>query len=188
MQNVLVVSSGEKAKVFFDEMLKETEYGAKAYAYSCGEARRLLIERSFDLCVINAPLSDESGEKFATQIIGDKADQVILIVKSEFAEEVAAKVEDYGVFVLAKPFTRQSFFMVYRMAEAAYRRLNGVKAENDKLKRMLGEIKLISRAKCVLVEKEFVTEEEAHKLIEKRAMETRKTRGEIAAEILKKYE
>ena len=74
------------------------------------------------------------------------------------------------------------------MAEAAYRRLNGVKAENDKLKRMLGEIKLISRAKCVLVEKEFVTEEEAHKLIEKRAMETRKTRGEIAAEILKKYE
>lgn len=188
MQNVLVVSSGEKAKVFFDEMLKETEYGAKAYAYSCGEARRLLIERSFDLCVINAPLSDESGEKFATQIIGDKADQVILIVKSEFAEEVASKVEDYGVFVLAKPFTRQSFFMVYKMAEAAYRRLNGVKAENDKLKRMLGEIKLISRAKCVLVEKEFVTEEEAHKLIEKRAMETRKTRGEIAAEILKKYE
>ena len=83
MQNVLVVSSGEKAKAFFDEMLKETEYGAKAYAYSCGEARRLLIERSFDLCVINAPLSDESGEKFATQIIGDKADQVILIVKSE---------------------------------------------------------------------------------------------------------
>mgnify|MGYP004560570859 FL=1 len=188
MQNVLIVSSGEKAKVFFDEMLKETEYGAKAYAYSCGEARRLLIERSFDLCVINAPLSDESGEKFATQIIGDKADQVILIVKSEFAEEVTSKVEDYGVFVLAKPFTRQSFFMVYKMAEAAYRRLNGVKAENDKLKRMLGEIKLISRAKCVLVEKEFVTEEEAHKLIEKRAMETRKTRGEIAAEILKKNE
>ncbi|MDR0426754.1 MAG: ANTAR domain-containing protein [Clostridiales bacterium] len=47
--------------------------------------------------------------------------------------------------------------------------------------------KLIARAKAALSESLGYTEDQAHKYIEKRAMNERKRRDEIAMEILKTY-
>ena len=47
---------------------------------------------------------------------------------------------------------------------------------------------LVSRAKCCLVEHEHMTEAEAHRYIEKQAMDTRRDRTEIAQEVLENYE
>lgn len=188
MHSILMVSSTEKASAFLYETLNFYGYFEVTNVSTCGEARRLLIERTFDLCIINAPLSDESGEKLALQIIGEKANQVILLVKNEYFAEVSGKVEDYGVFTLGKPFTRSAFWAAFKFAEACHKRMGGMAAENEKLKRMLAEIKVISRAKCLLVEKKLITEEDAHKIIEQRAMDRRMTRAEIAREIIEKYE
>ena len=49
-------------------------------------------------------------------------------------------------------------------------------------------LRLVSRAKCCLVEHEQMTEAEAHRYIEKQAMDTRRDRTEIAQEILENYE
>mgnify|MGYP002657180461 CR=1 FL=1 len=49
-------------------------------------------------------------------------------------------------------------------------------------------MRLVSRAKCSLIERAGKTEADAHRLIEKRAMDTRRDRAEIAQEILESYE
>ena len=74
------------------------------------------------------------------------------------------------------------------MAAASYRRLNAVENENENLKRKLNELKLINRAKCLLIEKENLTEEEAHKKIERDAMRYRLSKVRIADEIINQYE
>ena len=60
--------------------------------------------------------------------------------------------------------------------------------ENERLKATIGELKLIDRAKCALVGYLGMTEKDAHRFLEKQAMDRRLPRREVALEILKAYE
>ena len=92
MENILIVSSSKKGTNFFTEVLSQNSYGDIITAKNGGEARRLLIERDFDLCIINAPLVDEFGEEFARNIVSTGIGQAILIVKSDIYDEVSEKI------------------------------------------------------------------------------------------------
>ena len=98
------------------------------------------------------------------------------------------KRKDFGVFVLPKPMNRQLFFQSIKLLEASRRRMLGLKRENDKLHNKIEEIKLVDRAKCVLIECQGLTESQAHRQIEKQAMDYRMTRREVAEYILNQYD
>ena len=74
------------------------------------------------------------------------------------------------------------------MAAASNHRLQLLRQENARMQEKIAQIRLVSRAKCCLVEHEHLTEAEAHRRIEKQAMDTRRDRTEIAQEILDSYE
>lgn len=63
-----------------------------------------------------------------------------------------------------------------------------LQSENTKLHQKIQEIRLVDRAKCTLIQYLHMTEQDAHRYIEKQAMDLRMTRREIAEEILKTYE
>ena len=75
-------------------------------------------------------------------------------------------------------------------ADAAelFGRVRALLAQNQRLAKRLDEARVISRAKCVLARYADLSEEEAHRLIEKRAMDARITSREAALEILQNYE
>ena len=85
-------------------MLKTASVRNVTIVPSCGEARRLILERDFDLVLINSPLLDESGESLSRHIVSKGASQVILAVKSEHFEAVATGCESVRVHNLL-PFT-----------------------------------------------------------------------------------
>ena len=60
--------------------------------------------------------------------------------------------------------------------------------ENLKLQNKADEIKLIDRAKKCLMQYLKFSEPQAHRYIEKQAMDTRQTRKEVAKRILSVYE
>lgn len=155
---------------------------------TAGEARRILIERVFDLLVINAPLSDENGVRLAADVIGNKANQVILMVKREYADEIASKVEDYGIFTVEKPLSHAAFWLALKMTSAAYNRTRNFINENDRLKKSLADIRLVNRAKCLLIEKLGLSEDAAHREMEKMAMDHRLEKVELAKRIIREYE
>lgn len=64
----------------------------------------------------------------------------------------------------------------------------GLKSENQRLQKQIEEIRLVNRAKCVLIQYLSMTEPQAHRYIEKQAMDLRTPRREIAERILKTYE
>ena len=74
------------------------------------------------------------------------------------------------------------------MAVATNNRMMMLKNENIKLRNKMEEIRVVNRAKCVLIELEHLTEAQAHRQIEKQAMDQRMTRKEIAEEILAAYQ
>lgn len=113
-QAFLIVTNSEKSIAFFTELLHQNAYESITFIENCGKARRMLLEREFDLCIINAPLADESGIEFAIHVASDGICQVILIVKSELFDEASAGVEEFGVFTVSKPINRSVFWSVLK--------------------------------------------------------------------------
>ena len=63
-----------------------------------------------------------------------------------------------------------------------------LKFQNQKPQNKLEEIRLIDRAKCVLIQYLNMTEQQAHRYIEKQSMDLRQSRVVTAESILKTYE
>ena len=188
MESALIVSYTEKGVVFFTEMLNAASVNQIATLGSVGEARRLLLERDFDLVLVNAPLRDESGESFSRHIASKGTSQVILVVKSEYFDAISAVCENDGVLVISKPVNRAVFWSVLKLAGSAQSRLRRMQDENSKLKQKIEDIRVIDRAKCLLISYLNMSEQEAHRYIEKQAMDIRSTKRMIAEGILKTYE
>jgi response regulator NasT len=188
MDSALIISSSEKGSDFFNEILISASIGKIVTLRTGGEARRLLMDCDFDLVVINAPLNDESGESLSRHIASKGISQIILVVKSEFFEEVSALTEDYGVLTVAKPISKALFWSALKLAKSASSRLKLMQAENMKLKQKIEDIRVVDRAKCVLISYLGMGEQEAHRYIEKQAMDMRTTRRAVAEGILRTYE
>lgn len=188
MESALIVSCTEKSVDFFTEMLDAASCEHIATISSCSEARRILLERDFDLVIINAPLRDESGESLSRHIASKGIRQVILVVKSEYYEEVSSATEDYGVMTIAKPINRNLFWSALKLISAAQLKLKQVRAENSKLTQKIEDIRIIDRAKCILISYLNMSEQQSHRYIEKQAMDMRITKRAVAEGILKTYE
>lgn len=183
-----LIVSGEKGIAYFSEVLSAASFGEIVSAETAGEARRLLIERDFDLCLVNTPLPDEHGVKLAERIASDGMSGVILCVRAEHFDEIAAKVEDFGVVTVSKPLSRAIFWNALKLTMATHRRMQSMEKENRRLVQKLEDIRVVDRAKCMLISYLSMNETEAHKYIERQAMDTRLTKREIAERILKTYE
>ncbi len=187
VESALLISYSEKGLEFITEILKAASIWDIAVLHSCGEARRTLLERDFDLVVVNAPLKDESGESLSRQIASEGVSQVILLVKAEHTEAVSAACEEDGVLTVSKPINRAILWATLKLAGSAQSRLRRMQAENNKLRQKIEDIRIIDRGKCLLISCLGMSEEQAHRYIEKEAMDSRVTRREVAEKILKVY-
>lgn len=188
MERVLLVTSQQKSRELFEQLLAPRAFDVVKAAGDAGEAKRLLLAREFDLCVINTPLRDEFGLDLAQSLAAEGVMQVLVFVKSELLEQAAAKMEPFGVFVLAKPVNRQLLWSALQLMTAAYNRLRRLQTKNASLQQKIEDIRLIDRAKCTLIGTLKMSEEQAHKYIEKQAMDMRLSRREVAERILRTYE
>lgn len=102
--------------------------------------------------VINAPLQDEFGHDLALSLTQSTDSGILMLVKSDLADAVSARVEDYGVFVIPRPVGRQLFFQTVKLVNASRKRILGLRKENGRLQEKIEEMRLVDRAKCTLVQ------------------------------------
>ncbi|MDR2502203.1 MAG: ANTAR domain-containing protein [Oscillospiraceae bacterium] len=186
MDSVLIISPTEKSAEQIRAMLPGIERAASVT--TAGEARRLLTASEFDMFVINAPLADERGDGLAKRLAERLSGEVILIVKDEIFMETSEKLAEYGILTVSKPLNRTTFWGAVKLAEASRARFAIIRRENLKLQQKIEDIRVIDRAKCLLIANMKMTEPEAHKYIERQAMDMRVSRRGIAETILRTYE
>ena len=187
MERVLIVSSSERSQQAFAELFSQPTQPLISMVSSGGAARRLMLENEYDLLLINTPLPDEFGQELAIRAARGGAG-VLLVVRAEQEAEVAVQVEDYGVFVLPRPLTRAAFYQSVKLLRAVRKRIDRLLEENRRLREKIEELRIVERAKYVLMEHLGFNEEQAHHYIEKQAMDRRMTRRRIAEGILNTYE
>ena len=185
VNSVLIVSSGQKAYQLFSELLPAGSFSPVLSVSTAGEARRLLVDRIFDILIINTPLSDVS---FATEVAEKEGCSILLLVKAEIQDEVSSQVEDYGIFTLPKPASRQMIYQALKFLSASQAKVRALQDKATSLQAKMEEIRLVNRAKLLLIDHLKMSEPEAHRYIEKRAMDTCVKRREIAENIIKTYE
>lgn len=184
---VLVAGANDKLGESIAALLPKNEYEPPVFAASVGEIRRLALESTMDLVVLNTPLKDEFGTRLALDL-ADYNIAVLLMVQGDVFDQVCYKVEDYGVLTLAKPVSRQSFYTAVKLLTAMRAKMLRMEKKNQALQEKMQDIRTINRAKWLLITNLQMTEDEAHYHIEKKAMNNRLSRREAAEEIIRTYD
>jgi AmiR/NasT family two-component response regulator len=182
---LLVASQGqEKLK----QWLADVHAGEITAVKSAAEARRLVMDDVYALAMINAPLVDETGLELAMDLAKRTTAAVILLVKTELAPMINDPATEAGVLIVTKPVIPQLFEQTVRVGAACRNRMLLYKNENERLEKKYEELKIVDRAKCLLIEHLRITEEEAHHVLEKEAMNARITRVRVAKQVLERFE
>ena len=111
----------------------------------------------------------------------------LLIIKSELYEEITAKVTDFGVFTLAKPTSSILVQNAVNWMLSCRERLRRIENKTLSIEEKMEEIRLVNRAKWLLIENLKMSEKDAHRYIEKQSMDRCVSRKIIVEEIIKTY-
>lgn len=120
--SVLIVSSVPAFTEKLTAMLPPSDYYPVQAVTTAGEARRRILEQSFDIVLINAPLTDEHGTRLSAQIAAEHHAGVLLFVRNEQYDEIYSKVLEHGVMVMGKPTSAQFITQALHMLCAACER------------------------------------------------------------------
>lgn len=142
---------------------------------------------AYDAAVVSLPLKTEFGLDFVAELSKKSAAAIIVLARADIAEEVQRRIKFTGAFVIGKPFPKSVLANTVKMAVLAKENINRLERENSELSKQLDDVKTIDRAKCCLIEYLNLTESQAHRHIQKLAMDTRKSQREIADDILRTY-
>ncbi|NLN55074.1 MAG: ANTAR domain-containing protein [Clostridiales bacterium] len=186
--SVLIVSSGSTAIDYFKGLLLPNRFNPIETAANAGEAERRVIEKAFGLVIINTPLPDDFGTKLAINLSRFETTGILLLVKSTLYEEILYKTENYGIVTLSKPVDKHTASQTINALVSMRNRMQSFESRVESLETRMEEIKIVNRAKLILVERLKMSEPEAHRFIEKSAMDRCVKKREIAENIIKTYE
>lgn len=80
------------------------------------------------------------------------------------------------MFVFSTDMGRRLFENAVRLMTAVHIRLAGAAPQAERMQQKLQDIRIIDKAKCLLIQYSGLTEEEAHRYVEKQAMDRRLSR------------
>ena len=182
--SVLVVNSSPSLSPEIPRLFPETGFYPVKSVTSGVLARRTGLFRTFDIVLINAPLVDENGMTLALDMAKNTLSSVLLLSPPSLYGAVAEGVKGSGVYVLKKPFTLSLLETVVSFMCATSDRLVQLEERRTKTEEKMEEIKLVSRAKLVVMEDMHLGEEEAQQYILRQAMDRCISKREAAANII----
>ena len=185
--SVLVVSASNKFNESLRHLLPENRYSPVIATADVSGARRRLLEERYDLVIINTPLPDDFGTRLALDVCASSGTGVLLLVGAEHYPDVNARVSPYGVLVLSKPTSAQLVSQSLLLLCGTRERLRRMEQKTASIEEKMEEIRLVNRAKWLLIEQLKMTEQDAHRYIEKQAMDRCVTKRVIAEQILSTY-
>ena len=185
---ILIVSGSEQFEAVVKRALPARCFTAIDVRRSATTARRCILERYYDIVVINAPLPDEPGISLALDIAEKSQASILIAAPAEVYEDVLDQVTDAGILAISKPMPHgrlgKALHLLIVFQSRLHRMAQKVEAAHEKME----EMRIVNRAKFLLMEQKHLTEEEAHRYIGKQAMNNGVSRKRIAQRILEDEE
>ncbi len=185
--SVLIVSDTEKFRTSLTSLLPERTFSPVINVPDTSTAKRAMLEREYDVVLINGTHSDDRAVKLAIDVCTEKGSVALLFVRRELYAEIYAKVSDFGVLTLPLPSSPQMVTQALDWVRATRERLRRYEKTAQTVEQKMEEIRAVNRAKWLLIDVLKMTEADAHRYIEKQAMDRCVSKLEVAKGIINTY-
>lgn len=186
--SAMLVSASEAQTKRISALLTRARIVPFEHADSARQALEQFDAGGIDGVLIAEPVTGSSGEELALQLKKRNCMAVLLLAEPTHADAAAALLEQSGVLVLPNDAPESLILQTIRLLAAVRNQLEQMQHKTEKLEAKVADIRIINRAKLLLVQHLQMTETEAHKYIEKQAMNTSMPRRTIAENIIRTYE
>ena len=180
-----VVIAEDEAIIRLDlkEMLEEEGLSVVGEASDGEAAVRLAAEKSPDLVIMDIKMPGMDGLT-AAEKLSETGDAAILILTAFSQKDLVQRAAEAGAMgYLVKPFQKSDLMPAIEVALARHAQVRALKEESSNLSEQLETRKVVDRAKGKLIDS-GMTEAEAFRHIQKKAMDERRPMREVAATIL----
>ena len=186
--SVLVVSANEKFNNAVTKLLPVNQYYPVVFVKNVGDARRIFFDKSFEIVIINTPLPDDFGTRLAIDACEQSEAGVLLLVGADLYDDIYFKTFEHGVLTLSKPITEGSLRQTLSLICATIERMKRFMQKQDTVNDKIEEMRIVNKAKWMLIDHAHMTEPDAHRFIEKKSMDDRLSKRAVAEKIIKQYE
>jgi len=181
-----IVIAEDEAIIRLDlkEMLQEEGFDVVGEASDGEAAIRLAEERRSDLVIMDVKMPGMDGLAAAERIT-DRGLGAVLILTAFSQKELVRRAAQAGAMgYLVKPFQKSDLVPAIEIALVRHAELEAVKAESADLAERLDARKFIDRAKGYLADKRGMSEAEAFRFIQKKAMDERRSMKDVARDLV----
>ena len=185
--SVLIVSSSETINKVLSQLLSESRCHPVRIVSSVSAAKMAWHEQSYDFVIVNSPLPDDAGIRFSIDISAAAGVVVLVLVRSDFYGDVREKAATNGVYTLSKPLSRSMLGLSLDWMKATRERFRILEKKAISVEEKMAEIRLVNRAKWLLISQLKMDEPQAHRYIERQAMDQCIPKRKVAEEIIKTY-
>lgn len=185
--SVLIVSASEKFQSGLRSLLAESTCSPIVTTASVGAAERARNGQDFDFVFVNSPLPDDAGIRFAIDCCRAGGTVVLLFAAAALYDSIQSRVEKHGVFVLPRPVPRDAILRGLNWMAAARERLRSYEKKVQPVEEKMEEIRLVNRAKWLLISELKMSEPDAHHYITHQAMDRCCSKRTVAEEIIRLY-
>ena len=183
LHTVLVVTKDNKISSQVSAMLVAPLFDTQIVS-DFNEARRICSERNFNIILVD--FADGEGTDFAIDI-SDSTSTTLLLTPTQFFEQISYKVEGYGILTITSPFDQFYFYNMIKVAIAVQYKVQVLSSQTTKLKIKMEEIRGVNQAKMLLIQNLNMTETDAHRYIEKEAMDRCIKKTAVAEQVISTY-
>lgn len=184
---VALVSSSEKFNCAMLPLLPKNRFSPINVYRDAKSARRVISKEKPDIVIINTPLPDDFGTSLALDVSETDGVCVLLFTRAENFSELSSVLAPHGVLTLPKPTSPELTEEVVELMCATRERLRRIEIKKSFAEGRMEDIRVVNKAKWFLIEQLKMTEQEAHRYIEKQAMDRCVTKRVIAENILSTY-
>ncbi len=182
MKKVLIAARTAEACKTLAGLIDSAEYDVTTA--TDGMTVRSIDTARFDFIFISIPLENETGLTLLTELHKSTGAHLFAIVREDAADDALKRLSPIGIYIITKPVFKGALMQAIRFCETNAgsevvfrRRIAELEKKNEQDKKL-------TRAKLIVMSKEQLSEAEAHRRIQKLAMDLRVSQYEIAEDII----
>jgi two-component system, response regulator PdtaR len=166
------------------EMLEEEGFRVVGEAADGEAALRMAREHTPDLVIMDVKMPGMDGLTAAGKIVDEELGAVLILTAFSQRDLVQRAAEAGAMGYLVKPFQKTDLMPAIDIALARHAQLSAVRKESAGLSEQLETRKIVDKAKGRLMDGRGMSEADAFRHIQKRAMNERRSMRAVAEELV----
>ena len=184
MRSVLIADDEQILRLSLTNKLKELGFAEIIECADGDTAVALCLEKIPDLAILDVSMPGKDGISAAAEI-RKRLKIPILLLTACYDPDTVKRARQNGIAaMLTKPLRGQDLWPAIELACAHMDEVEALKEEVEDLKETIESRKVIEKAKGVLMRTRKLSEPEAFRMMQKLAMDKRKSMKQIAEAIL----